>query len=244
LRDRRDQGNVRLRRAGGSRPLVIGHRGAAAVAPENTLAALQAAVDAGADIVEFDVGPDLQLGHSDRETPADQISLDEALEFLRAHRLGVHLDAKLPGYEPELVAAVRRHQLVGRALVSTAFAASTRRFAQLAPELPRAIGYPRDRYGISRVRWPAGLTRAGATSLRQVMPLRVPVLLRWGRANTLSLHHTLCSAAAVRTAHALGAPILGWTANDPAVVLRLASLGVDAIVSDDPGMVLATLAAQ
>jgi glycerophosphoryl diester phosphodiesterase len=235
---------VKLRRPAGSRPLVIGHRGAAAVAPENTLAALQAAVDAGADIVEFDVGPDLQLGHSTRERPTEQVSLDDALEFLRAHRLGVQLDAKLPGYEQQLVDALRRHGLDGRALVSTAFAASTRRFAQLAPDLPRAIGYPRDSYGISRIRWPAGLTRAGAASLRQAMPLRVPVLLRWGRANTLSLHHTLCSVAAVRTSHALGAPILGWTANDPASVVRLAALGIDAIVSDDPGMVLATLAAQ
>lgn len=38
-----------------SRPLIIGHRGASAVAPENTIAAFQAAVDAGADGIEFDV---------------------------------------------------------------------------------------------------------------------------------------------------------------------------------------------
>lgn len=35
--------------------LVIGHRGAAGVAPENTLEALQAGVDSGADMLEFDV---------------------------------------------------------------------------------------------------------------------------------------------------------------------------------------------
>jgi glycerophosphoryl diester phosphodiesterase len=235
---------VNLRRVAGQPPLVIGHRGAAAVAPENTLAALQAAVDAGAQLVEFDIGPDLHLAHSADELPDHQISLDDALEFLRRHHLGVHLDAKLPGYEHELVEALRRHGLEDRAVVSTAFAASTRRLARIAPGLPRAIGYPRDRYGISRFRWPAGLTRAGALSLRQVMPLRVPVLLRWGRANTLSLHHTLCSGAAVGAAHALGAPVLGWTANDPASVRRLDALGVDGIVSDDPGMALATLAAQ
>jgi glycerophosphoryl diester phosphodiesterase len=214
------------------------------VAPENTLAALQAAVDAGAQLVEFDIGRDLQLAHSPSEIPGEQISLDDALEFLREHHLGVQLDAKLPGYERELVDALRRHGLEERALVSTAFAASTRRLAELAPALPRAIGYPRDRYGISRIRWPAGLTRAGAASLRQVMPVRVPLLLRRGRANTLSLHHTLCSRASVSAAHALGAPVLGWTANDPASVIRLNALGVDAIVSDDPGMALATLAAQ
>jgi glycerophosphoryl diester phosphodiesterase len=35
--------------------LVIGHRGAAGVAPENTLEALRAGVDAGADMLEFDI---------------------------------------------------------------------------------------------------------------------------------------------------------------------------------------------
>ena len=36
-------------------PLIIGHRGASAHAPENTLAAFQMAIDAGADGIEFDV---------------------------------------------------------------------------------------------------------------------------------------------------------------------------------------------
>lgn len=35
--------------------LVIGHRGAAGLAPENSLEALRAGVDAGADILEFDI---------------------------------------------------------------------------------------------------------------------------------------------------------------------------------------------
>jgi hypothetical protein len=49
---------------GPERPFVIGHRGAAGVAPENTLASLEAAVEAGVDIVEFDVQPNLRLGHT------------------------------------------------------------------------------------------------------------------------------------------------------------------------------------
>jgi glycerophosphoryl diester phosphodiesterase len=221
---------------------VIGHRGAAAVAPENTFAALEAAVAAGADLVEFDISPGLQLGHSALETPTDPIDLDAALAYLREHRVGAHLDVKLPGYEADVVAAIRRHGLEDRAVVSTAFAVTSRRLATLAPELPRAIGYPRDRLGVSRLAWPAGLTRVGAAALRQAMPLRVPVLLRVARANVLSLHHVLCSRAAIVAAHRLGAPVLAWTANDPGTVTRLASIGVDAIVSDDPGMALETLA--
>jgi len=234
---------VKLRRADGP-PLVIGHRGAAAVAPENTLAALQAAVDACADLVEFDIGPDLRLAHSADEVPEQQVSLDTALEFVRGHGLGVHVDVKLPGYESAVVDAMRRHGMEERGLCSTAFAVTSRRLSRLAPSLPRAIGYPRDRYGVSRLRWPAGLTRTGAAALRQVMPLRIPLLLRVARADVLSLHHTLCSRTAVRAAHAFGAPEVAWTANDPSAVRRVAAAGVDAIVSDDPGMALATLRGQ
>ena len=36
-------------------PLIIGHRGASAVAPENSMAAFEAAIAAGADGIEFDV---------------------------------------------------------------------------------------------------------------------------------------------------------------------------------------------
>jgi glycerophosphoryl diester phosphodiesterase len=222
---------------------VIGHRGAAAVAPENTLAALEAAVAARVDLVEFDISPGLRLGHSLGEMPSAEISLDDALEFLKAQGVGVHLDVKLPGYEDEVLEAVRRHDVGARAVLSTAFAVTSRRFARLAPEVPRAIGYPRDRLGVSNLRWPRPLQRAGATALSQAMPVRVPILLRWARANTLSLHHTLCSRATVATAHRLGAPVLAWTVNDPAGVRRVTAAGVDGIVSDDPEMALATLLA-
>lgn len=227
----------------GRAPLVIGHRGAAAEAPENTLASLEAAVAAGVHAVEFDIGRGLLLGHSPAETPDEPLSLDQALEFLGAHQVGLHLDVKERGYEPAVAAAVARHRLGDRAFVSTAFAVSTRRFARIAPELPRAIGYPRDRLGVSGVPWPRALTGAGAAALRSAMPLRVPLLLGAAHANVLSLHHTLCSPAAVLAAHRRGAPVVAWTANDPEAVLRLAAAGVDAVVSDDPRMALATLRA-
>jgi glycerophosphoryl diester phosphodiesterase len=229
----------------GERPLVIGHRGAAAIAPENTRAALQAAVASGADAVEFDISPGLVLGHAPDELPKDSLSLDEAFEELAPHELGLHLDVKLPGYEAEVVAAVRRHGLEARTYFSTAYAQSARRLASLAPGLGVAIGYPRDRYGVSTaIRWPDAAKRAGAAALRQAMPIRVPILLRQARASVLSLHHTLCSRAAVNAAHRAGAPVLAWTVNDPAAVRRMRAAGVDGIVSDDPEMALATLLAQ
>jgi len=230
---------VNLWRRDGARPLVIGHRGAAAVAPENTVASLEAALAAGVDAVEFDIAPGLRLGHSLDELPEEELHLDDALELLKPSGVGVHLDVKETGYEEEVLAAVRRHGLEERAYFSTAFAVTARRLA--GHGLPVAIGYPRDRLGVSSIRWPESLTRAGAASLRQAMPARIPVLLRWAHADTISLHHTLCSAAAVRVAHRFGAPVLAWTVNDADGIRRVAAAGVDGIVSDDPEKVVATL---
>lgn len=228
-------------RRDGTRPLVIGHRGAAGVAPENTLASLEAAVRAGVDIVEFDVSPGLVLAHSPGETPADAITLDRALEYLAATPVGVHLDVKLGGYERDIVAVLRAHRLEDRALVSTALPRVGRELARAAPALPRAIGYPRDRLGVSRLRWPSAPTRAGAALLRGAVPLRIPLLLRQAQATVLALHHTLCSRAAVAAAHRRGAAVFAWPVSDVAGALRLADLGVDAIVSDDPETTLEAL---
>jgi glycerophosphoryl diester phosphodiesterase len=74
------------------------------------------------------------------------------------------------------------------------------------------------------------------------MPLRIPPLLKVARANALSLHHALASRATIRAAHALGAPVLVWTVNEPELVERLAAMGADALISDNPEMVRRVLA--
>jgi glycerophosphoryl diester phosphodiesterase len=232
---------LNLRRDGSSRPLVIGHRGARALAPENTLESLAAGLDAGADLVEFDVRAGLVLGHSAAEMPAAQATLDDALALVADRGAAAHVDLKATGIERDVAHALRDHGLADRAVVSAAFAGWLRRLATVAPELPRAISYPRDRHGVSRVAWPARVTAAGAAGLRAAMPLRVPSLLRAARADVLSLHHSVVSAAVVAAAHRSGAPVLAWTANDAALVRRLAAAGVDGIVTDDPRMARETL---
>jgi glycerophosphoryl diester phosphodiesterase len=227
---------------GSGLPLVIGHRGAAAVAPENTLESLAAAVAAGVDFVEFDVGSALVLGHSEKELPDEPVPLEAALAFLSESGVGAHVDVKVAGIEEEILAAIRRHDFVGRATVSTVSAKSLRRFAELAPDLHLAIGYPHDRHGVSGFSWPPVLTRAGAAALRSVMPLRIPPLLRMAHANALALHHTLASRAALDAAHRRGVPVLAWTVNEPDRVRELVARGADGIVSDDPEMVRQVLA--
>ena len=74
------------------------------------------------------------------------------------------------------------------------------------------------------------------------MRLRLPPLLAVAHAGALALHHSLVSRRLVDGVHARGAAFLTWTVNDPDEVARLAEIGVDAIVSDDPGMAVRVLA--
>lgn len=222
------------------RPLVVAHRGASSEAPENSREAFVAAVAAGADLVELDVTRGLVVAH---DAGAPGLHLFQVLELLAPHPIGVHVDLKSPGDEPAVLDALDRYGLRDRALLSTAFPRVARALSSFAPDVPRAIGYPRDRVGVARFSWPAVLTAAGAACLRVAMPFRIPLLLRQTRASVLALHYSLCSSASIAAAHHRGVPVFAWTANDPELILRLASWGADAIVSDDPKGALATLRA-
>lgn len=230
---------MRLSRDDG-RPLVVAHRGASAEAPENSPEAFAAAVAAGADLIELDVTDGLIVAH-DAGSPG--LHLFEALELLAPQPIGIHVDLKQPGDEAAVLAALDRYGLRERALLSTAFPRVARALSSLAPDVPRAIGYPRDRIGVARLSWPSMVTRPGAAALRGAMPLRLSLLLARTRATVLALHHTLCSRRAIEAAHRRGVPVFAWTVNEPDRIARLAELGVDAVVSDDPKRALATLRA-
>ncbi len=229
---------MNLRRV--DRPLLIGHKGAAALEPENTLSSLARAVELGCDLVEFDVLPldgRLVLGHSPEELPDEPASLDDALALLAEGGVGAHVDLKWHGYEAETVDAIARHGLVDRALVSTCHARSLRAIASLEPRLTRGITYPYDRSGVSQRPALAALTRVALVSLRALLPLRIGSLLAGAEASAAVLHHSIVSRAAVAKAHARGAAVLAWTVDDVPALERVLGAGVDGVITNDPGLI-------
>src|SRR6476620_4854200 len=115
--------------------LLVGHKGADAITPGNTLESFHAAVEAGVDTIELDV-----LWLQDAHLPLEQrhplvvahdwedaarrtpLKLTEALDAFLApplDRVEVNLDVKLPGREEEMVEALRERGLMERAMIST-----------------------------------------------------------------------------------------------------------------------------
>jgi glycerophosphoryl diester phosphodiesterase len=92
---------LKLRKADTGRALVMGHRGAEALAPENTMAAFEAGLKAGADIMELDVQltadsrvivfHDFTLG---RKTPDPRWVRDVTWEEIRQLDVGSWFDPR------------------------------------------------------------------------------------------------------------------------------------------------------
>lgn len=231
------------------RPLRIGHRGAATLAPENTLASFRAARDVGVDLIEFDVvaarDGELLVAHARADVNADTPTLEEALGFFvdEAAQVGPHLDLKVKGRERDVVAALRRHGLEERAFISGLHRETARAVRGQSASIRVGITFPRALLGVSDEGRRAPVGRAGLRGLRRVTPRVVPWLLRSTEATAIALHHRLVTAASVDAAHARGVPVVAWTVDDSDELARVDAAGVDAVVTNDPRIFTSTLKA-
>jgi len=125
--------------------------------------------------------------------------------------------------------------------VSSPVVESLHRVAEIEPSLSVGLTYPFDRRGVSRRPVLVPLVVGALAALRRTLPRRIGTLLANARATVAVLHHRVVSPAAVARAHAIGAPVVTWTVDDPRTLRRVARAGVDAIVTNDPGTARATL---
>ena len=143
----------------------VGHKGADHIAPGNTAASFDAALAHGVDMIEFDVLPEdmddrqgsrLLLSHDYDHDLAAALTLEEGLAHLASSpftSVELDVDLKLPGYEARVVEALRAHDLIERALVSSTFMRSLVAVRALEPRLRLGWSVPRARrdYTASRL---------------------------------------------------------------------------------------------
>ena len=239
----------------------VGHKGADALAPGNTLASFEAAVAAGVDMIELDVlrregdfaagddwrraaagpargsGP-LLVAHdwadARRRTP---LTLAEALDAFTRPPLDVvelDLDLKLAGREDEVVAALRERDLVGRAMTSTMEVRSIHALGELAPELRRGWTLPRVRRDWTRRRGARSLVLAGSAALRARLPRLVRRHAPRLGVRAIWIYHPLATRTLAAAARDSGCELICWTVDDAARIHELLALGADGICSNDP----------
>ena len=220
---------------------MIGHRGAAALERENSLAAIEPAALHGADGVEVDVlrahDGRVGLAHGPEIAP-DAPPLADGLALAAALGLFVQVDVKQGGLGVEVARAVADAGLDERSFVSSFSPGILAEFRAAAPGLPRSFTYPEDRYGVTGRPLLRPFVGPALATLRAALPRRLGAWLRRSDAVALTLNWSVITPAAVAGAHALGAAVLAWTVNDAGLAKNLVESGADAIITDDPRIAL------
>lgn len=218
--------------------LIIAHRGASVVEPENTVAAFRRAVELGADGIELDVrrtADDRLVVHHDpilpdgrvirqirrHDLPGDVPELDEALDACAGAfvNLEVKNDPSEPDFDPtewvahRTVAVLERRGAGLRWLISSFRFETVARCKQLSPAL--------------RTAW-------------LVTTLDDAVVERVVSGGHVAVHPWAGSLTEeqVRRAHAAGLAVNTWTCDDPARIRELVAWGVDGICTNVPDVAL------
>ena len=229
----------------GSRPLRVGHKGAAHIAPGNTLASFDAALAAGVDMIEFDVlsersdgSGELLIAHDYEDMHArDPLTLEDALDHLGSTQfagLELDLDIKLPGYELRVLEALREFGLIGRVLVSCMFPATLERLRHEEPSLRLGWSVPRVRRDYTEDRLMAVPALVLLGGYRAILPRRARAALREGRVDAIMAHWRLVTPRLVRAVRAGAGQLYVWTVDEAAMIERLTAMGVDGIITNDP----------
>ena len=241
---------------------LIGHKGADAIQPGNTIGSFEAAVREGVEMIELDVlrprsdfgaagdwrraaagpmagpGGPLLIAHDWGDARRrDPMTLAEGLDaFTRPplDRVQIDLDLKLAGREDEVLTALRERELTGRAGVSTMEIASLREIGRLEPGLRRGWTLPRIRRDWNSVPWAKPLVIAGLLSLRRRLPRLVRRRAPQLGVGSIWAYHPVITRRLANACHAAGLELIAWTVDELETMRRLAALGVDGICSNDP----------
>ncbi|TVQ54718.1 MAG: glycerophosphodiester phosphodiesterase [Rhodobacteraceae bacterium] len=231
---------------------VIGHRGAGA-APENTLAAIEMGIAAGADWIEIDVQETADgavvLMHDRDFMKLAGVPLqvaDATLAEVRAIDIGAPFDPAFAGETaPTLAEALEAVRGRAGLLIELKHYGRALRLEERVAEIVEAAGMA-DAVAVM------SLDHASAARMKALRPdWRVGVLAATALgdlarldADFLAVSARLATPALIRRARRAERDVYVWTVNDAVALSRFASRGVAGVITDDPGLARAVLDAR
>lgn len=231
--------------------LIIAHRGASAFAPENTMAAFRLARESGADGIELDakLSADNQIVviHDqtlDRTTNgkgkvnSTPYSTIKALDAGSWFADGFH--EKVPLLE-EVVSELGGQFLINIELTN---------YSSVNDALPELVGELVKQYRFIDSILFSSFRPRNLLRIRKVIPTcKVGYLTLPGLVGKISAwiysklpfdaihpHYTHVTETFVQYHHSRGRKLYTWTVNDPLVMKKLLKMGVDGIITDNPGL--------
>jgi glycerophosphoryl diester phosphodiesterase len=252
-------------------PLIIGHRGASAVAPENTLAAFERALRDGADGIECDVRlardgvpvvihdanlrrTGLRAGRVAALSSADLAAVDVGSWFNRRYPARARAE-----YAGECVPTLHRvlESLRQRgAILYVEMKCTSQEAGPLAAAVVRLVRA----HGLVEKAVIESFTLDALRQIKRIAPeMRTAALFErkltrpvpsWQgiikeaiecEANEIALHSSLVTRRIVEAARDLGLLTVVWTVDSPRWIERAASLGLHAVITNKPALMRASL---
>jgi len=239
-------------------PLIIGHRGASAVAPENTMAAFREAIAVGADGIEFDVRltrdgvpvvihdstlrrtgglsqriadltwsevAKVDVGSWFSRSFANETvpSLAELFTLFEANNSTLYLEMKCDSaaeYAPLAAACcelIDQRDLKERVVVECFQLPALKIVSELSSDIKTVALFE------------PSISNPSVLSDQSIINKAVNV-----GAAALALHHRLARRSLIEKAKDLGLHIAVWTVDDPAWIERARTLGIDALITNNP----------
>ena len=215
--------------------LRVGHRGARAYEPENTLRSFKKALEIGVNAIELDVrrtkdnqlvvihDADVKRTTNGKgvvsELTLDEIkefstaegekipTLEEALNFLDS-KVKILIELKEEGVEEQVLAAIREKGLQRKIIIVSFHEEALRKIREAEKEVETGLIY-----------------------VKHKNPLKTALELK---ANYLLPLYRFTHTANVQKAHENGLKVIVWTINNPEEVAEYMKKGVDGIASDKP----------
>lgn len=234
-----------------SKPLIFGHRGACAHAPENTIASFKLAIEHGADFIELDAklssDGEVMVIHDptvDRTTDGNGLVNQLTLQQLKALDAGSKFNEKFAGEKiptlDEVFNAVGQDVLINVEL--------TNYKSQTDQLIPKVADLVKENHMEERVLFSSFLP-GNLSRMHQLLPdAPVALLCLAGFAGSFSrsvfclgvspsiIHPYLTDVNAkyVANEHKRGRRVHTWTVNDEDDVRKMLAAGVDGLFTDDP----------
>jgi glycerophosphoryl diester phosphodiesterase len=240
--------------SGSDHLVVTAHRGASSVAPENTLSAMVAAVEAGAEFAELDVGlsrdGEVVLMHDrtlDRTTNGTGNLGEHSLEELRGLEAGGWFSQEFTG-EPIPTLREIIHFARGKLKLNIEIKNSRDEptIAASVVDIIRSEDFVKECMVTS-------FSRETVEEVKRIAPEIMtgfifgedyPDDVFQGGWEVLSSNHKVVDSTFVAQAKAGGKRVHVWTVDDRDLMLRLIGLGVDGIISNRPALLLEVLAEE
>ena len=229
---------------------VMAHRGASGMAPENTMAAIQAAIDTGADWVEIDVqetadGEIVVIHDSDLKKIAGSALkvADSTLAELQQVDIGSWFGPEFSDQRiPSLKQALERCKGKIGVNIELKYYGKERRLEESVARIVEAVGMQDQVLVMS-------LSYNGVKKMRDLRPgWRVGLLSTVALGNVigldidfLALNAKSTSRTKIRNIQDRDKQVMVWTVNDAVGMSVMFGRGVDKLITDEPALAVSVL---